>query len=129
MLAGIVKGMGVAVVALGCAGAVVADDDFAPYGTAKISMHEYPQIDTVFDVNYENPKDLNVLYSFVRNTKKPLKGDVIVVTHGPELRAFAKENYEKYQSEVQLMAELADEGVEFRMCNNALRSAGYEPED
>jgi intracellular sulfur oxidation DsrE/DsrF family protein len=107
----------------------MADDDFSPYGTAKIDMHEYPKINTVFDVNYENPKDLNVLFSFVRNTNKPLNGSVVVVTHGPELRAFAKENYEKYAGEMDRMAELANEGVEFRMCNNALRAAGYEPED
>lgn len=129
MLRSFVKVAGIAVLALACGGTAIAEDDFAPYGTAKTNMREYPQIDTVFDVNYQNPNDLNVLYSFVRNTKKPLKGQVVVVTHGPELRAFAKENYEKYQGVMQRMAELADEGVEFRMCYNALRGAGYEPED
>lgn len=104
-------------------------EDFAPYGTATVDLTEYPVIDTVFDVNYEDPKDLQALYGFIKNTKKPLKGKVVAVTHGPELRAFAKENYEKYQGEVQLMAELAEEGVEFRMCHNALRAAGYEAED
>lgn len=54
---------------------------------------------------------------------------MVVVTHGPELRAFAKENYEKYQGVVQKMGELAEAGVEFRMCNNAMRAAGYKPED
>jgi intracellular sulfur oxidation DsrE/DsrF family protein len=115
--------------AAGCSGFAIANDDFAPYGTAKVNMREYPKINTVFDVNYQNPTDLNALYGFVRNTKNPLKGSVVVVTHGPELRAFAKENYEKYQGEMQKMAELADDGVEFRMCNNALRAAGYEPQD
>src|SRR5690625_3290405 len=104
-------------------------EDFAPYGTAKVDMTDYPVINTVFDVNYEDPKDLKALYGFIKNTKKPLKGEVVAVTHGPELRAFAKENYEHYQGEVQLMAELAEEGVEFRMCLNALRAAGYEVED
>ncbi len=66
--------------------------EFSPYGTAKTDMHEYPEIDAVFDVNYEDPNKLNILYSFVKNTAKPLKGDMVVVTHGPELRAFAKEN-------------------------------------
>ncbi|MDG4868559.1 DsrE family protein [Guyparkeria sp. 1SP6A2] len=103
--------------------------EFSPYGTAKTDMHEYPEIDAVFDVNYEDPNKLNILYSFVKNTAKPLKGDMVVVTHGPELRAFAKENYMKYQGIVDKMAELADSGVEFRMCNNALTAAGYEPED
>ncbi|NYT66424.1 DsrE family protein [Alcaligenaceae bacterium] len=106
-----------------------AEEEYSPYGTAKVDLHEYPQIDIVFDVNYADPKSLNALYGFVLNTKKPLKGSVVVVTHGPELRAFAKENYEKYQSEMQRMAELAEDGVEFRMCNNALLAAGYKPED
>ncbi|HER35709.1 MAG: DsrE family protein [Halothiobacillaceae bacterium] len=104
-------------------------EEFSPYGTATTDMHEYPEIDAVFDVNYEDPNKLNILYSFVKNTAKPLKGDMIVVTHGPELRAFAKENYMKYQGIVDKMAELADSGVEFRMCNNALTAAGFEPDD
>jgi uncharacterized protein len=108
--------------------ALAADDDSA-YGTAKVNMHEYPTINAVFDVNYEDPNKLNILYAFVKNTAKPLKGKMVVVTHGPELRAFAKENYIKYQGIVDKMAELAEQGVEFRMCNNAMRAAGYEATD
>jgi intracellular sulfur oxidation DsrE/DsrF family protein len=52
-----------------------------------------------------------------------------VVTHGPELRAFAKENYTKYQGIMDRMKELADAGVEFRMCHNALRAAGFKADD
>lgn len=101
----------------------------SPYGTAKMDMHEYPTINAVFDVNYEDPTKLNVLYNFVKNTSKPLKGKMVVVTHGPELRIFAKENYEKYQGVIDKMAELSETGVEFRMCNNAMRAAGYKAED
>lgn len=106
-----------------------AEEVFAPYGTAKVDMHDYPEINQVFDVNYESPNDLNVLYAFIRNTRKVVSGKTVVVTHGPELRAFAKENYEKYAGEMARMQELSEQGVEFRMCNNALRAAGYEPED
>lgn len=104
-------------------------EELAPYGTAKTDMHEYPTIDAVFDVNYDDPQDLNILNAFVKNSAKPLKGKMVVVTHGPELRAFAKENYEKYQGIVDKMAELAEDGVEFRMCNNAMRAAGYAASD
>lgn len=104
-------------------------DELAPYGTAKVDMHEYPTIDAVFDVNYDDPNSLNILYAFVKNTSKPLGGKMVVVTHGPELRVFAKENYEKYQGIVDKMAELADAGVDFRMCNNAMRAAGYQADD
>jgi len=113
---------------VGLAGAVQAEE-LAPYGTAKVNMHEYPTINAVFDVNYEDPQKLNILYAFVKNTSKPLKGKMVVVTHGPELRVFAKENYAKYQGIVDKMAELADAGVEFRMCNNAMRAAGFTAED
>lgn len=118
-----------AAIVIGFAGGAVADDDFTPYGTAKVDMHEYPEIDQVYDVNYEDPSSLKTLYAFVKNTGKVVPGKKVVVTHGPELRAFAKENYDKYYALMDQMAELANEGVEFRMCNNALRAAGYEPED
>lgn len=108
---------------------VALAEEFDPYGTAKTDMHEYPVIDAVFDVNYQDPNKLNILYAFVKNTAEPLKGEMVVVTHGPELRAFAKENYIKYQGVVDKMAELSEAGVDFRMCNNALTAAGYEPED
>src|SRR5690606_38333249 len=107
----------------------VQAEEFAPYGTAKVDMHDMPVTDVVFDVNYEDPKSLGILYNFIRNPHRETKGKVVVVTHGPELRAFAKENYEKYQAIVDQMADLASAGVEFKMCNNALRAAGYKPED
>jgi intracellular sulfur oxidation DsrE/DsrF family protein len=103
--------------------------NFDMYGTAKVDMHKYAEIDTVYDANYDDPKKLKVLYAFINNTRKVVPGKIVVVTHGPELRAFAKENYEKYQDIVDSMAELAAHGVEFKMCNNAMRAAGFTPED
>jgi hypothetical protein len=54
---------------------------------------------------------------------------MVVVTHGPELRVFAKENYARYQGIVDKMAELSEAGVDFRMCNNAMRAAGFQADD
>jgi len=71
----------------------------------------------------------DALPGFVRSTTRESNGKVVVVTHGPELRAFAKENYEKYQGIVDKLAELTKEGVAFRMCNNAMRAAGFRAED
>jgi len=104
-------------------------EEFAPYGTAKVDMHTMPVTDVVFDVNYEDPQKLNILYNFIKNTQKITQGKVVVVTHGPELRAFAKENYPKYQGITDKMAELAKDGVEFKMCNNAMKAAGFSAED
>lgn len=103
--------------------------EFSPYGTAKADTHAMPVTDTVFDVNYTDPQMLNTLYNFVKNTQRVTGGKVVVVTHGPELRAFAKENYLKYQSAMDKMAELAKEGVEFKMCFNAMKAAGFTTED
>lgn len=117
---------------IGLAGSQVAlasTDAPSPYGSAKVDMHDMEPTNTVFDVNYDDPKKLNVLYNFVKNTKKATKGKVVVVTHGPELRTFARENYEKYQGIIDKMAELAADGVEFKMCNNAMKAAGYQASD
>lgn len=106
-----------------------AEDGFAPYGRAQIEAQAYTGLDTVWDVNYEDPNALGALYSFVLHTQRATGGKAVVVTHGPELRAFAIENYEIYQGVVDQMAELADLGVQFRMCGQAMRAAGFEASD
>jgi intracellular sulfur oxidation DsrE/DsrF family protein len=109
--------------------AFAADKDLSPYGTAKVDMHKYETINTVWDVNYEKMSDLNYLAAYVGNVSKVMPGKRIVVLHGPEIRVFAKENYEKYQGVVDKMAALSKEGVEFHMCNNAMHGVGYEAKD
>ncbi len=104
-------------------------EEFAPYGTAKVDMHTMAPTDVVFDVNYEDPQKLNTLFNFIKNTQVITQGKVVVVTHGPELRAFAKENYTKYQGAMDKMAELAKAGVEFKMCSNAMKAAGFNASD
>jgi intracellular sulfur oxidation DsrE/DsrF family protein len=106
-----------------------ADKDLSPYGTAKIDMHQYKSINRVYDVNYTEPQHLNGLANFINNVDKVVPGKSVVVLHGPEIRVFAKENYEKYQALVDKMAALAKSGVDFRMCNNAMHAAGYEAKD
>jgi len=107
----------------------VAADDLAPYGTAKVDMHKYPAINRVYDVNYDDPKWLNSLVGFIKNVNTLVPGKAVVVLHGTEIRAFAKENYEKYQGVVDKLAELSKEGVDIRMCNNAMHAAGFNAED
>ena len=114
---------------LTCLGSVSAKDMVAPYGTATVQTRPTSVLNTVFDVSYDDPQKLDLLYDFVRNTRKVTRGKVAIVTHGPELRAFAKENYTKYQLIVDKMAALAKEGVTFYMCSNAMKMAGYKPED
>lgn len=104
-------------------------DDIEHYGNAKIERANMPPLNTVFDVSYDDPKKLNILYDFIQSTRKVTRGKVVVVFHGPELRAFAKENHKKYQSIVEKMVRLARSGVALHMCSNAMKSAGYQPKD
>ncbi|MHB8348467.1 MAG: DsrE family protein [Acidiferrobacterales bacterium] len=100
-----------------------------PYGTASKNMHSYPRINRVYDVNYNKPQELYALYSFITNVNRVVPGKSVVVLHGAEIRAFAKENYLKYQDIIDKMASLAHRGVEFRMCNNAMHAAGFRTRD
>jgi intracellular sulfur oxidation DsrE/DsrF family protein len=118
----------VAAIAAASAQPVLAAE-FAPYGTAKVDLRETLATDVLFDVNYADPQQLNGLYNYVKNMQKATKGKLVVLTRGPELRAFAKENYLQYQDIVDKMAALAKEGVEFRMCGNAMKAAGFQAED
>jgi len=104
-------------------------EDMTPFGDAKVGMHKYPKINRVYDVNYDDPKKLNALVGFIKNVNKVVPGKAVVVLHGTEIRAFAKENYEKYQGIIDQLADLSKEGVEFRMCNNAMHAAGFEAKD
>ncbi|MBI3776293.1 MAG: DsrE family protein [Gammaproteobacteria bacterium] len=114
---------------LSVTGVMAAPEELAPYGTAKTNMHTYAPINRVFDVNYEDPANLNALYGFITNIDKVVPGKSVVVLHGPEMRVFAKENYLKFQGIVDKMAELSKQGTEFRMCNNAMHAAGFKAED
>lgn len=116
-------------IAVGTGQATLANDAPSPYGEAKVDMHAMEPTNVVFDVNYDDPRKLNILYNFVKNTKAVTKGKVVVVTHGPELRTFARENYEKYQGIIDKMASLAEDGVEFKMCFNAMKAAGFKSSD
>jgi intracellular sulfur oxidation DsrE/DsrF family protein len=107
----------------------IAADDMQPYGTAKENLHKYPKINRVYDVNYTDPKQLNSLVPFIKNVNAVVPGKTVVVLHGTEIRAFAKENYEKYQAVIDQLADLSKQGVEFRMCNNAMHAVGYQSND
>ncbi|WP_296771407.1 DsrE family protein [Thiobacillus sp.] len=108
---------------------VAASGTTSPYGTASTKTRSMPVLNTVFDVSYDDPKKLELLYDFVRNTRRVTRGKVVIVTHGPELKAFAKENYKEFRGIVDKMADLANTGVKFYMCRNAMKMAGYRPED
>ncbi len=116
-----------AIVAAGVPSALA--EEFTPYGSAKVDLREALTANVVFDVNYAEPQQLHGLYNYVKNMQKATHGRLVVLTRGPELRVFAKENYLQYQDLVDRMASLAKEGVEFRLCSNAMKAAGFQAED
>ena len=114
----------------------------APYGTAKFSAYadidSVKQLKTVWDFNFTDPKAVGVVFNNVnalmRATSEfgpheidPLK--IVVVSHGPELVVFAKQNYAKYKDIVDRAASMAKQGVRFEICRNAAAAQGFAPED
>jgi len=114
----------------------------APYGTAKFSayvdINSIKQLKTVWDFNFTDPKAVGVVFNNVnalmRATSEfgpqeidPLK--IVVVSHGPELVVFAKQNYAKYKDIVDRAASMSKQGVRFEICRNAAAAQGFAPED
>ena len=114
-----------------------------PYGSAKFSAYEdiesIKELKTVWDFNFVNPMAVNGVFNnigaLMRATSEfgphgiePLK--IVMVSHGPEIVVFAKQNYAKYKDIVDRAASLAkQEGVRFEICRNAATAQGFAPED
>lgn len=114
----------------------------APYGTAKFAPHSdidsLKELKVVWDFNFTDPKALGIalgnLNSLLRTTTEiGPRGSgaikIVVVSHGPEIVVFDKQNYGKYQDLVDRAASLANQGVRFEICRSAARAIGLTPED
>jgi intracellular sulfur oxidation DsrE/DsrF family protein len=114
----------------------------SPYGTAKFSSYadidSVKQLRAVWDFNFVDPKAVggvfNNIGALIRATTEfgpheiePLK--IVIVSHGPELVVFAKQNYAKYKAIVDRAASLASQGIRFEICRNAAKAAGFATED
>jgi uncharacterized protein len=125
------------------AGTALAKDPASePYGTAKFSPYkdidELKQLKAVYDFYFPDPKSIGLVLSAINslmamtaefgpNEIEPLK--IIVVSHGPELVAFAKRNYRKYKDLVDRAASMAQQGVRFEVCRGAAAALNLKPED
>lgn len=113
-----------------------------PYGTAKFSAYadidDVKQLKAVYDFYFPDPKGIGLVLSAINSLMAmtaeygpreidPLK--IVVVSHGPELVAFAKRNYGKYKEIVDRAASLASQGVHFEVCRGAAASLNLKPED
>jgi uncharacterized protein len=112
------------------------------YGTAEFSSYSdidsVKQLRTVWDFNFVDPKAVGVVFNniaaLIRATAEfgpheidPLK--IVIVSHGPELVVFAKQNYAKYKGIVDRAASLASQGIRIEICRNAAKAQGFDTED
>ena len=112
------------------------------YGTSKFitfdDINETEQLKVVFDFNFEDPSGVKRALYPVSYTMKTVQEygpvsfdpvDAVVVSHGAEVVAFAKKNYEKYKDIIDHAARLANIGVKFLVCSIAAETLGYKPSD
>ena len=126
----------------GAGSALAADPVAEPYGTAKFKT--YDDIDSlktlkvVWDFNFADPKSVAVVFNNLAALLKatadygprdfdPVK--VVIVSHGPEVVLWAKQNYAKYKDIVDRAAAFAQQGVKFEICRNDAAALGFKPED
>jgi intracellular sulfur oxidation DsrE/DsrF family protein len=123
---------------------IVADSrvtDSAPYGTSQ--YHVWPELQDIddlkiaFDFNFNVPQGIErALYpvSFILKTIQEygpvtFEPNIVIVSHGSEVVAWARQNYQQYKDIVDRAARLAELGVQFEICVVAAEALGFTPED
>jgi len=116
--------------------------DTGNYGTSHFESYadieSVKQLRVVWDFNFADPRTVGIVFNYVNallrathdygpNDIEPLK--VVIVSHGPEVVAFARQNYAKYKDIVERAASLAKQGVRFEVCRNAAAAEGFAPRD
>ncbi|MHB8494626.1 MAG: DsrE family protein [Casimicrobiaceae bacterium] len=113
-----------------------------PYGTAKFEAYsdidQVKQLKVVWDFNFQDPKSVGVVFNNLNALLKATEGygpheidpiKVVIVSHGPEVVLWAKQNYAKYKEIVDRAASFAQQGVRFEVCRNDAAALGFKPED
>ena len=93
----------------------------------------------MFDFFLDDPQKIHSALYWVRSyintlTNEPYGAapeflNIIILIHGTEIVTLAKKNYPKYASAVQRMRYYEQLGVTFRVCGDAVKDYGYQPED
>jgi uncharacterized protein len=97
--------------------------------------YEPPKV--VFDMYLDDPAKLNNALGWLRSmasalSKPPYQFDpstIKIVIHGAEIVTLVKKNEERYPVVVERMQQLADQGVEFKVCAYTIDIYGYRDED
>ena len=111
--------------------ATMAAEPFAPYGTATVSRQQYAPLKYAVESSAFDPAELATTLRVTRQmlSLSPKGSQMVVVVIGGAIRAFAKENYEKYQGIVDDAAELRDAGVRIAYCGSSMTAAGFAASD
>lgn len=109
----------------------LAAEVLSPYGTASVKSQRYAPLKYVVESTAYDPADVANTLRVAKQmlSLSPKGSEMSVVVIGGAIRAFAKENYEKYQGIVGAAAELRDVGVRIAFCGSSLRGAGFAPGD
>ncbi len=103
----------------------------------EVSDETYPSTQVVYDWNLASPEDVNQALNYISNHLKaytqysPLaEVEIVVVSHGPELAIFAKQNHPKFKEVIERVKSFHDSyGIKFYICYNAARALGFSKED
>lgn len=119
----------------------IAAEASSPYGSSQFhvwrGLEEQQSLKVAFDFNFDDPGGIEralIPVSFILKTIQEygpvsFEPDIVVVSHGSEVVAWAKQNYGEYRSIVDRAARLADLGVKFEVCVVAAEALGFTPED
>jgi intracellular sulfur oxidation DsrE/DsrF family protein len=120
----------------------IAEEKNAPFRSSSFTtfddVNQLEQLKVVFDFNFPGPSGVKRALYPVSFTLKAVQEygpvsfepvDIIVVSHGSEVVAFAKRNYQEVKEIADWAARLADLGVKFEVCSVAANALGFGPED
>lgn len=115
---------------------VLAEEEFAPYGTATLSKTQYSPQKLAISVMGTPEETRGLLQQLVQVLKQypagaPKGSQIEVVVVGATVGAFAKENYTSFQSQIDEIAEMTKgaEPVKVTLCGNSIKNVGYKYED
>jgi intracellular sulfur oxidation DsrE/DsrF family protein len=121
---------------------VYSKDNNTPFGSSRFvtfsGVKKLETLKVVFDFNFKDPAGVQRALYPVSFTIKTVQEygpvsfepyDIIVVSHGSEVVAFARQNYKQYKEIVDHAARLAELGVKFQVCSVAAAALGFGPDD
>ena len=138
----LVRTIFILLIGLAAASPCIAESTDAPFGSSKFKSFDgiknSEQLKAVFDFNFEDPDGVNRALTpisfFIKTVQEygPVSFepyDLIVVLHGSEVVAFARQNYHQYKDIVDRSASLAEAGVKFEICSVAAGALGFDVDD